>query len=131
MAGWGLDIPVIDVAIKARALPDRQALTFPVDGHLNEAGHAYIAQEAAPALQAFLAGAGRTTLRASGTAAAKIQHVRLQSLTRIPVESRPWQAHPIAGKIMATTRQSRFSGAFVLLQIVNYPHPALRYSPDP
>ncbi len=65
MANWGLDIPVIDVATKARARPDRQSLTFPVDGHLNEAGHAYIAEAAAPYLQGFLAGAGRTALRAS------------------------------------------------------------------
>ena len=49
MAGWGLDIPVIDVAIKAPAFPNRQALTFPIDGHLTEAGHAYLAGEAAPA----------------------------------------------------------------------------------
>ena len=32
----------------------------PIDGHLNEAGHAYIAQEAAPSLEAFLAGTGPT-----------------------------------------------------------------------
>jgi len=61
LASWGLDIPIIDVAIKARARPDQQSFTFPIDGHLTEAGHAYIAQEAAPALHALLA----TTVRHS------------------------------------------------------------------
>ena len=43
MVAWGLDVPVIDIAIKARALPDRRALTFPIDGHLTESGHEYLA----------------------------------------------------------------------------------------
>ena len=54
LPSWGLDIPVIDVAIKARALADRNTLTFPIDGHLTERGHEYLACEAAPALQALL-----------------------------------------------------------------------------
>jgi hypothetical protein len=54
MRNWGLPIPVIDVAVKARAIPNRQALTFPIDGHLTEAGHAYLATQAAPALRALL-----------------------------------------------------------------------------
>jgi len=65
LTSWRLDIPLIDVAIKARARPDYQSLTFPVDGHPNDAGHAYIAQETAPCLQAFLARTGPTTLRSS------------------------------------------------------------------
>ncbi len=53
IADWGLDIPVIDIAINARSAPDRQALTFPIDGHLTDSGHAYLAREAAPALNAL------------------------------------------------------------------------------
>jgi hypothetical protein len=63
LAGWGLDIPVIDVAVRARAKPDYERLIFPVDGHLNENGHAFLAQEAAPALEAVLTAAERTSLR--------------------------------------------------------------------
>jgi hypothetical protein len=63
LSEWRLDIPLIDVAIKARARPDRQTLTFPIDGHLTEAGHALIAAEAAPALRALLGRAQRTALR--------------------------------------------------------------------
>jgi hypothetical protein len=63
LADWKLDIPVIDIAIKARERADRQALIFPIDGHLTEAGHQYIAAEAAPALHALLAPAGHTKLR--------------------------------------------------------------------
>ena len=51
---WGLEIPVIDVAIKARAIPNRQSLTFPIDGHLTDFGHAHLASEAAPAIAALL-----------------------------------------------------------------------------
>jgi hypothetical protein len=58
LASWHLEIPVIDVAIKAVARPDHKSLTFPGDGHLNDAGHALIAQEAAPTLQAFLESSG-------------------------------------------------------------------------
>jgi hypothetical protein len=53
-AGWGLDVPVVDVAIKAKALPNHQSLTFPIDGHLTESGHDYLAREAAPMLQSAL-----------------------------------------------------------------------------
>ncbi len=53
-AGWGLEVPVFDIAIKARALPGHQSLTFPLDGHLTADGHAYFAREAAPLLQAVL-----------------------------------------------------------------------------
>ena len=55
LAEWGLQIPVIDVAIRARSAKNRQALTFPLDGHLTEAGHAFVAREVAPALEAVLA----------------------------------------------------------------------------
>ncbi len=63
MGNWGLDIPVIDVAIKARARVDFRSLTFPIDGHLNESGHAYVAREAALALEAVLASAAKTVSR--------------------------------------------------------------------
>jgi hypothetical protein len=54
ISAWGLDIPVIDIAIKARALANHQSLTFPIDGHLTRSGHEYLAREAAPALEAWL-----------------------------------------------------------------------------
>jgi hypothetical protein len=63
MTGWDLDIPVIDIAIKARALSNRQALTYPVDGHLTEAGHAYLASEGAPAIEALIERTTRTSQR--------------------------------------------------------------------
>jgi hypothetical protein len=62
LAQWGVDIPVIDVAIKLRARRDWDSLLFPYDGHLTEAGHAAIAAEAAPLLKAFLTGTNLTTL---------------------------------------------------------------------
>jgi hypothetical protein len=98
MANWGLEIPVIDVAIKARARPDHQSLTFPVDGHLNEAGHAYIAQEAAPYLQAFLAGTGRTALRPR-------DQTPDMGRTSAVIHS-SWQAARIAGKITTNDGQT-------------------------
>jgi hypothetical protein len=54
LADWQLDIPVIDVAISARARPDWARLLFPCDGHLTEGGHDYIAQLAAPSLRSLL-----------------------------------------------------------------------------
>jgi hypothetical protein len=63
LAQWQIEIPVIDVAIKARVKPDWASLVFPYDGHLNETGHTYIAQETASPLQATLADTGLTTLR--------------------------------------------------------------------
>jgi hypothetical protein len=63
LANWRLEIPVIDVAIKARARPDHRALLFPLDGHLNDAGHAYIAAEAAPSLQSILSLTSRAAVR--------------------------------------------------------------------
>jgi hypothetical protein len=63
LAGWGLDIPVIDIAIKARARSDFASLVFPLDGHLNESGHAYLAERAAPAIAAVLGQSIRTARR--------------------------------------------------------------------
>jgi hypothetical protein len=63
ISGWGLDIPVIDVAIKAVALPNHGALTFPIDGHLTESGHEYLAREAAPALAALIEPGAQTSRR--------------------------------------------------------------------
>ncbi len=63
ISGWGLEIPVIDVAIKARAIPNRQALTFPIDGHLTDFGHAHLAREAAPAIAALIDQKIKTSLR--------------------------------------------------------------------
>jgi hypothetical protein len=54
LTNWGLEIPVIDLAIQAIARPDHSTLTFPIDGHLTESGHAFIARQAAPGLEAFL-----------------------------------------------------------------------------
>ena len=44
MSKWGMDVPVIDVAIKALATRERRDLTFPLDGHLTEAGHEFVAR---------------------------------------------------------------------------------------
>jgi hypothetical protein len=63
LAQWHIDLPMIDVAIEARALPDWASLVFPCDGHLNQRGHDYLANQAAPRLQAILA---RTELTAAG-----------------------------------------------------------------
>jgi hypothetical protein len=60
---WDLDIPVIDIAIKARSNPGRQGLTYPADGHLTDSGHAYLAREAAPALEVLLARKPSTSRR--------------------------------------------------------------------
>ena len=60
---WGIDVPVIDVAIRARARGDWVSLVFPFDGHLNEGGHAYLSQEAIAPLRAALDGQGLTTQR--------------------------------------------------------------------
>jgi hypothetical protein len=61
LANWQIEIPVIDVAIKARARRDWATLLFPFDGHLTRSGHAYIAQEAARRLQAIIGETGSTT----------------------------------------------------------------------
>ena len=61
LASWRIDVPVIDLAIRARARRDWTALIFPYDGHLNETGHAYLAQEAAAPLRATLASTDLTS----------------------------------------------------------------------
>jgi hypothetical protein len=52
---WRIDVPVIDIA--AEAAPHLGRLVFQADGHLNEAGHAYVAAAAALPLGAMLRGA--------------------------------------------------------------------------
>jgi hypothetical protein len=59
VADWGIDARVIDIAIKALARPDHPRLLFPRDGHLNEAGHAFLAAEAIAPLRAALSLADR------------------------------------------------------------------------
>jgi hypothetical protein len=51
LADWGIDAPVIDVAVEGIARPDWADLLFPRDGHLNEAGHAFVADAALPRLR--------------------------------------------------------------------------------
>ncbi len=63
LSSWGIDVPVIDIAIRGRARSDWASLIFPFDGHLNDAGHAYLAQEALAPLRAVLDGQGRTAQR--------------------------------------------------------------------
>jgi hypothetical protein len=63
LARWQIDIPVVDIAIRARARHHWASLVFPFDGHLNEMGHEYLAQEAIVPLRAILDGQGITTQR--------------------------------------------------------------------
>lgn len=56
LARWKIEIPVIDVAILARARQNWASLVFPFDGHLNETGHEYLANEAIGPLRSFLDG---------------------------------------------------------------------------
>ncbi len=63
LARWRIDIPVFDIAIRARARRDWASLVFPFDGHLNESGHDYLAREAIGPLRAFLDEQGQTARR--------------------------------------------------------------------
>jgi hypothetical protein len=63
LARWQIDIPVIDIAIQARARRDWASLVFPFDGHLNETGHGYLAREAVGPLRAVLDDRGPTAQR--------------------------------------------------------------------
>ncbi len=63
LSNWQIDVPVIDVAIKARSRSDWTSLIFPFDGHLNETGHAYVAQQAAAPLRSILDGQGLSARR--------------------------------------------------------------------
>jgi hypothetical protein len=56
LADWKIEAPVIDVAAEALALPRFGNFLFPRDGHLNELGHAYVANAALPRLRAALEG---------------------------------------------------------------------------
>lgn len=51
LADWGLDAPVIDLSAPMIALPDYPRFTFPLDGHLNPSGHAYVAEHAVAPLR--------------------------------------------------------------------------------
>jgi hypothetical protein len=55
LADWKIDAPVIDVAKDALSMPHFDRLLFPRDGHLNEQGHAYVAEAALAPLRAALA----------------------------------------------------------------------------
>jgi lysophospholipase L1-like esterase len=57
LANWSVDVPVIDVAVEARSRPDWYTLVFPLDGHLNESGHAFVAEAAARYLRTISSGA--------------------------------------------------------------------------
>jgi hypothetical protein len=63
LSNWKIDVPVIDVAIQARARSDWASLVFPFDGHLNETGHAYLAEQTAVPLRTLLATGEQTTQR--------------------------------------------------------------------
>jgi hypothetical protein len=63
LARWQIDVPVIDIAIRARARRDWASLVFPFDGHLNETGHDYLTSEAIGPLRESLDGQGLTTQR--------------------------------------------------------------------
>ncbi len=47
----------------ASATPDYQQLIFPLDGHLNQGGHDFLAREAAPALEAVIASTEQASRR--------------------------------------------------------------------
>jgi hypothetical protein len=63
LARWQIDVPVIDVAIQAGARRDWAKLVFPLDGHLNESGHTYLAREAAMPLRMVLEDGGQLSTR--------------------------------------------------------------------
>jgi hypothetical protein len=63
LSRWQIDVPVVDVAIRARARQGWASLVFPFDGHLNETGHEYLANEAIGPLRAFLDGEGLAARR--------------------------------------------------------------------
>jgi hypothetical protein len=53
LAAWQIDVPVVDVASAAVA-SDPHGLVFPKDGHLNQAGHVFVAARAVPLLRALM-----------------------------------------------------------------------------
>jgi len=63
LADWKIEAPVVDVAMEALVSPHFERLLFPRDGHLNESGHAYVAQAALPPLRAALAAPAVTASR--------------------------------------------------------------------
>ncbi len=65
LASWGVDAPVIDVAMRARARKDWPTLVFSFDGHLNELGHDYLANQAIGPLRELLHGQGEMARRVS------------------------------------------------------------------
>ncbi len=44
LAGWGLEVPVVDIAAGLGDRPDASRLLFPRDGHLTPEGHAEVAR---------------------------------------------------------------------------------------
>jgi hypothetical protein len=54
LTSWGIDVPVIDYAVDVIARPDYPRFLFPRDGHLNEAGHRFLAANVVNPLQAAL-----------------------------------------------------------------------------
>lgn len=60
---WGIDVPVIDTAIVARARPQWASVVFPFDGHLNDSGHQLVTNEAIGPLQVLLDDTATADLR--------------------------------------------------------------------
>jgi hypothetical protein len=54
LADWRIDAPVIDIAMAAAAQPDPRNMVFARDGHLNPAGHVFVATAALPPLRTFV-----------------------------------------------------------------------------
>jgi hypothetical protein len=67
LASWNIRVPLLDTAVEARSRPDWYTLLFPTDGHLNESGHAFVAELAAPFLEKTIA-ASMTRAMALGEA---------------------------------------------------------------
>jgi hypothetical protein len=71
LADWQIDVPVVDSAIAAAAAPELHGLVFPRDGHLNPAGHVFVAAGAVPPLRTLMSSPPHSTALAPGDSLAR------------------------------------------------------------